>query len=41
MGPACILEELLEIGWFERDDIKTLPRRDWIDRVIDDVPGFD
>ncbi|WP_298945338.1 NUDIX domain-containing protein [uncultured Microbacterium sp.] len=32
------LDELLEVGWFERDEIKTLPRRTWIDRVIDDVP---
>jgi 8-oxo-dGTP diphosphatase len=32
------LEELLEIGWFERSTIKSLPRRDWIDRVIDETP---
>ncbi|OAN33744.1 DNA mismatch repair protein MutT [Plantibacter sp. H53] len=32
-------EELLELGWFARDEIPTLPRRDWIDRVIDDAPG--
>lgn len=31
-------EELLEIGWFERDAIPTLPRRSWIDRVIADTP---
>ena len=30
------MDELLELGWFDRDDIFTLPRRDWIDRVIDD-----
>ena len=30
------LEEILELGWFSRDDILALPRRDWIDRVIQD-----
>lgn len=34
------LEEILELGWFSRDTIKTLPRREWIDRVIDDVPAL-
>ncbi|GLJ59920.1 NUDIX hydrolase [Microbacterium barkeri] len=33
------LEELLELGWFPRDAIPSLPRRDWIDRVIADAPG--
>jgi 8-oxo-dGTP pyrophosphatase MutT (NUDIX family) len=32
------LEELLELGWFERDTIKPLRRREWIDRVIEDAP---
>ncbi|RUR02025.1 NUDIX domain-containing protein [Labedella endophytica] len=32
------MEELLELGWFDRDVIPTLGRRDWIDRVIDDSP---
>ncbi|PSL37267.1 ADP-ribose pyrophosphatase YjhB (NUDIX family) [Labedella gwakjiensis] len=32
------MEELLELGWFHRDAIPTLPRRDWIDRVIADAP---
>lgn len=31
------LEELLEVGWFERHSIAELPRRDWIDRVIADA----
>ncbi|MDT0180984.1 hypothetical protein Q9S36_12340 [Microbacterium sp. ARD31] len=30
-------DELLEIAWFSRDAIPTLPRRDCIDRVIGDV----
>lgn len=33
------MEELLELGWFDRDAIPTLPRRDWIDRVIADAPS--
>jgi len=33
------MEELLELGWFDRDVIPTLPRRDWIDRVIADAPS--
>lgn len=32
------LDELLELGWFDREAIATLPRRDWIDRVIDAAP---
>lgn len=32
------LDDILELGWFSRGAIKTLPRREWIDRVIDDVP---
>lgn len=32
------MEELLELGWFERTQIGTLPRRPWIDRVIADAP---
>lgn len=30
------MDELLELGWFSRDHIFDLPRRDWIDRVIND-----
>lgn len=30
------MDELLALSWFGRDDIFDLPRRDWIDRVIDD-----
>jgi len=30
-------EELLELGWFAREEIPSLPRRDWIDRVIGDA----
>lgn len=33
------LEELLELRWFTRDAIPSLPRRDWIDRVIADASG--
>ncbi|MDF2989976.1 MAG: hypothetical protein K0S37_490 [Microbacterium sp.] len=36
---AADQEELLEVGWFSRGEIATLPRRDWIDRVIADVPA--
>lgn len=32
------LEEIFELGWFSREQIQGLPRHDWIDRVIDDVP---
>ncbi len=32
------LDEILELGWFSRDAIFDLPRRDWIDRVIRDTP---
>lgn len=35
------MEELLELGWFERSQIGTLPRRTWIDRVIADAPVRD
>jgi NADH pyrophosphatase NudC (nudix superfamily) len=31
-------DELLEVGWFARDEIAALPRSGWIDRVIADVP---
>lgn len=31
------LDELLELGWFDRETIATLPRREWIDRVIADT----
>ncbi|WP_258132335.1 NUDIX domain-containing protein [Microbacterium sp. MYb62] len=30
------LDEIIELGWFSREAIFTLPRRDWIDRVIRD-----
>jgi len=30
-------DELLEVGWFSREEIATLARRDWIDRVITDA----
>jgi 8-oxo-dGTP pyrophosphatase MutT (NUDIX family) len=32
------LEEVIEVGWFHRDSVEGLSRRDWIDRVIDDAP---
>ncbi len=35
------MEELLELGWFERSNIETLARRTWIDRVIADTPVRD
>lgn len=35
-GATPDMEELLELGWFRRDRIFELPRRDWIDRVIND-----
>ncbi|MGM1017115.1 MAG: NUDIX domain-containing protein [Actinomycetota bacterium] len=31
-------DEIVEIGWFTREEIPTLERREWIDRVIDDCP---
>lgn len=31
------LDEIIELGWFSREDIARLPRRGWIDRVIDDT----
>ena len=34
--PHPDLDELLELGWFDREAIFVLPRRDWIDRVITD-----
>lgn len=33
------MDELIEIGWFARDAIADLPRREWIDRVIADACG--
>lgn len=30
------LEEIVEVGWFEREQIPSLPRRQWIDRVLAD-----
>lgn len=35
--PAPDLDELLELGWFAPDAIARLPRRDWIDRLIEDA----
>lgn len=35
--PAPDLDELLELGWFTREQIAALPRRTWIDRVIADT----
>lgn len=32
------LDEIIELGWFPREVISALPRRDWIDRVIRDAP---
>lgn len=32
------LEEIIEIGWFSRAAILSLPRQEWIDRVIHDAP---
>jgi hypothetical protein len=32
------LEEIIEVGWFDRDSVRRLSRRGWIDRVIDDAP---
>jgi len=32
-------DELLEVRWFSREEIASLARRDWIDRVIADVPA--
>ncbi|MET3567777.1 8-oxo-dGTP diphosphatase [Leifsonia sp. 563] len=38
LSPAAPdMDELLELGWFERDAIAALPRRTWIDRVIADT----
>jgi 8-oxo-dGTP diphosphatase len=33
------LDEIIELGWFPREAISALSRRDWIDRVIRDTPG--
>lgn len=30
------IDELLELGWFSRDQIVSLDRRNWIDRIIND-----
>ena len=32
-------EELRELAWFDRDAIRGLDRRPWIDRVVADVAG--
>lgn len=38
LGPAVPDgEELLELGWFSRQQIAQLARREWIDRVLGDV----
>lgn len=38
LSPAAAdMDELLELGWFERGAIAKLPRREWIDRVVADV----
>lgn len=31
------MDEVIEVGWFERAAIADLPRREWIDRVIADA----
>lgn len=31
-------DEILELAWFNRDEIPSLPRLSWIDRVIQDSP---
>lgn len=31
------MDELIQLGWFERAAIGALPRREWIDRVIADT----
>jgi len=36
--PAPDMDEIVELGWFPRGAIASLPRRDWIDRVIRDAP---
>lgn len=35
-SPQPDMDELLELGWFNRVNIFDLPRRAWIDRVIND-----
>lgn len=38
LSPAAPdLDEIVELGWFDREAIAGLPRREWIDRVIADV----
>jgi 8-oxo-dGTP pyrophosphatase MutT (NUDIX family) len=38
LSPAAPdFEEIIELGWFAREQIATLPRRDWIDAVIADA----
>jgi 8-oxo-dGTP diphosphatase len=38
LSPAAPdMDELIEVGWFERSAITQLPRREWIDRVIADA----
>ena len=32
------LDEISELGWFDREAIPALARREWIDRVLADVP---
>ncbi|MDR6972259.1 GNAT family N-acetyltransferase [Leifsonia shinshuensis] len=32
------LDEIVELGWFDRDAIPASARREWIDRVLADVP---
>lgn len=32
------MDEIVELGWFPREAIAALPRRDWVDRVIRDAP---
>lgn len=36
--PAPDMDEIVELGWFPREAIAAVPRRDWIDRVIRDAP---
>lgn len=34
------LDEIIELAWFSREEVASLSRRPWIDRVIADVPGL-